>query len=211
MAVFHQVAIAEGNTSKKLAMLKPRHFRPTNHQRFATRNSYRKSWSLPQAGQLWRDNKNLYFPNVPCTQTCPVRFLSIFGEKGAAPGTVPLHSVGGTSQQEPCEANVPSGLVPGTLLWTYFWAFLGQEVPYRTRAAPGTLPLRNPEGMSQKACLENPENFQLGPNNDRQITHLICVRLKHLLYDFFSRCFGPLKQKKKQKRKEAQNTPKKVI
>ena len=26
---------------------------------------------------------------------------------------------------------MPSGLVPGTLLWTYFWAFLGQEVPYQ--------------------------------------------------------------------------------
>ena len=27
--------------------------------------------------------------------------------------------------------------------------------------------------------------------DDRQITHLICVRLKHLLYDFFRGCFGP--------------------
>ena len=26
---------------------------------------------------------------------------------------------------------------------------------------------------------------------DRQITHLICVRLKHLQYDFLGGCFGP--------------------
>ena len=37
---------------------------------------------------------------------------------------------------------MPSGLAPGTLLWAYFWAFLGQEVPYqggtwyRTTAKP---------------------------------------------------------------------------
>ena len=28
---------------------------------------------------------------------------------------------------------------------------------YRTRVAPGTVPLLNPEGTSRKACLENPE------------------------------------------------------
>ena len=27
--------------------------------------------------------------------------------------------------------------------------------------------------------------------DDRQITHLICVRLRHLLYDFFRGCLGP--------------------
>ena len=27
--------------------------------------------------------------------------------------------------------------------------------------------------------------------DDRQITHLISVRLEHLLYDFFRGCFGP--------------------
>ena len=27
--------------------------------------------------------------------------------------------------------------------------------------------------------------------DDRQITHLICVRLRHLLYDSFRGCFGP--------------------
>ena len=47
---------------------------------------------------------------------------------------------------------MPSGLVPGTLLWAYFWAFLGQRGG--TRVAPGTVPLRNPEGTSRKACLE---------------------------------------------------------
>ena len=26
---------------------------------------------------------------------------------------------------------------------------------------------------------------------DHQLAHLICVCLKHLLYDFFRRCFGP--------------------
>ena len=28
--------------------------------------------------------------------------------------------------------------------------------------------------------------------DDRQITHLICVRLKHLLYDFLGGVLGPL-------------------
>ena len=47
----------------------------------------------------------------------PTTFLKhIFGGKGAVPGTVALHTLGGTSQQEPCDTNVPSGLVPGTLL-----------------------------------------------------------------------------------------------
>ena len=32
--------------------------------------------------------------------------------------------------------------------------------------------------------------------DDRQITHLICVRLKHFLYDFFRGCFGPCMQEK---------------
>ena len=27
--------------------------------------------------------------------------------------------------------------------------------------------------------------------DDRQITHLICARLKYDLYDFFRGCFGP--------------------
>ena len=68
---------------------------------------------------------------------------------------VPLRTLGGTSQQEPCDTNVPLGLVPGTLLWTYFWAFLGHRGG--TRVAPGTVPLRNPKGTSRKACLENPD------------------------------------------------------
>ena len=38
---------------------------------------------------------------------------------------------------------------------------------------------------------------------DRQITHLICVRLRHLLYDF-CRCFGL--SYKKNNWKEAQNS-----
>ena len=58
----------------------------------------------------------LHFPNVLCIQAClptwyQVRSWSIFGGKAAVPGTVPLHTLGGTSQQEPCNTNVPSGLV----------------------------------------------------------------------------------------------------
>ena len=45
--------------------------------------------------------------------------------------------------------------------------------------------------------------------DDRQITHLICVRLKHLLCDFFRACFGSSIQENN--RREAQNTPQKVI
>ena len=40
--------------------------------------------------------------------------------------------------------------------------------------------------------------------DDRQITHLICVRLNHLLYDFLRGVLGLLY--KKNNRKEAQNT-----
>ena len=43
--------------------------------------------------------------------------------------------------------------------------------------------------------------------DDRQITHLICVRLKHLLYDFLGGILGLLY--KKSNRKEARNTPQK--
>ena len=69
----------------------------------------------------------LHFPNVPCLPTWyQVLFLFLAG-RGAVPGTVHLHTLGSTSQQEPCNTNVPSGLVPRTLLWTYFWAFLGRQ------------------------------------------------------------------------------------
>ena len=34
--------------------------------------------------------------------------------------------------------------------------------------------------------------------DDRQITHLICVRLKHLLYDFLRGCYGPFIYEKPQ-------------
>ena len=33
--------------------------------------------------------------------------------------------------------------------------------------------------------------FEAPKLDDRQITHLICVRLRHLLYDFLRGCFGP--------------------
>ena len=52
-----------------------------------------------------------------------------------------------------------------------------------------------------------PNVKNLLPLDDRQITHLICVRLKHLLYDFSRGCFGP--SKKENNRKEAQTPPKK--
>ena len=45
--------------------------------------------------------------------------------------------------------------------------------------------------------------------DDRQITHLICARLKHLLMTFLGGGLGLLY--KKNSRKEAQNAPKKVI
>ena len=45
--------------------------------------------------------------------------------------------------------------------------------------------------------------------DERQITHLICARLKYDLYDFFRGVLGPFIQEKS--RKQAQNSPKKVI
>ena len=47
-----------------------------------------------------------------------------FEGRGAVPGTSPLHTLGSASQQEPCNMNVPSGLVPATLLWTVFLGIL---------------------------------------------------------------------------------------
>ena len=46
--------------------------------------------------------------------------------------------------------------------------------------------------------------------DDRQITHLICVCLRHLLYDSFMGVFWAF-FKKRNNRKEAQNTTQKVI
>ena len=46
--------------------------------------------------------------------------------------------------------------------------------------------------------------------DERQITHLICAPLKYDLYDFFRGCFWGLVYKRKS-RKQAQNTPKKVV
>ena len=40
-------------------------------------------------------------------QLAPSTFLSISGGKGAVHGTVPLHTLGSTSQQEPCDTSVP--------------------------------------------------------------------------------------------------------
>ena len=46
-------------------------------------------------------------------------------------------------------------------------------------------------------------------SDDRQITHLICVRLKHLLNDFFRGCFGPFIQETTGRRPKA--PPKKNV
>ena len=47
--------------------------------------------------------------------------------------------------------------------------------------------------------LSCPRGFQGSAKiDDRQITRLICVRLRHLLYDFFRGVFGPLLYKKQQ-------------
>ena len=43
------------------------------------------------------------------------------------------------------------------------------------------------------------------PLHERQITHLICARLKYDLYDFFRGVFGPFIQEKN--RKQAQEHP----
>ena len=52
---------------------------------------------------------------------------------------------------------MPSGLVPGTLLWAHFWRVLGATWRDQPEGGPGTVPLRNPEGTSRKTCLENPD------------------------------------------------------
>ena len=50
-------------------------------------------------------------------------------------------------------------------------------------------------------------SVELPQLDDRQITHLVCVRLRHLLYDFLGGVLGLLY--KRNNRKEAQNNPQK--
>ena len=78
-------------------------------------------------------------------------------KRAFVPGTVPLPTLGSTSQQEPCNTDVPSGWYKGqgTLLWTCLWAFLGHRGG--TRMAPCTVPLRNPKSTSRRARLKNPD------------------------------------------------------
>ena len=58
------------------------------------------------------------------------------------------------------------------------------------------IPKRDPK--RSETCMETWRNRYVAKRgitatfDDRQITHLICVRLKHLLYDFFRGRFGPL-------------------
>ena len=63
-------------------------------------------------------------------------------------GTVPLHTLGGTLQQEPCNANVPSGLVPGLRLcrpmFRHSWV-IGEGQGW----ACGTVPLGRGEKTPQ--------------------------------------------------------------
>ena len=77
--------------------------------------------------------------NVP-SNLVPSTFRKHFWGKGAVPGTSLCTPLEGTSQQEPDETNVPSGLGPGTLLWTYFdiLGALGRD-----KGAPGSVSLRN--------------------------------------------------------------------
>ena len=56
--------------------------------------------------------------------------LKHFRGERAVPGKVPLHTLGGTLQQEPCDTNVPSGLVQVR----FFGLFLG------ILGAKGTVP-----------------------------------------------------------------------
>ena len=86
---------------------------------------------------------------------------------------------------KPCNTNVPSGLVPRTLLWTYFWAFLGHRGG--TRVAPGTVPLRNPKGTSRKACLEKPDSFRLEKGSCRALFSLRFFRSSSVFFLLFCR------------------------
>ena len=54
----------------------------------------------------------------------------------------------------------------------------------------GVSPFKN-NGALRSGSLEHPPKLVLVRLDDRQMTHLICVRLRHLLYDFFRECFGP--------------------
>ena len=67
----------------------------------------------------------------------PSTFLEHFRGKGAVPGTVPLHSLRGTSQPEqPCDTNEPSGLVPAR----FFGLVFGHS--WGTGEGPGWHPVR---------------------------------------------------------------------
>ena len=62
----------------------------------------------------------------------------------------------------------------------------GAEAPFTAKTSPlfGENALKMP-GRSPDKSEKSREDRESPKKNDRRITHLICVRLKHLLYDFW--------------------------
>ena len=52
------------------------------------------------------------------------------------------------------------------------------------------VPIRFPKCCNIPCALRWPESRESANLDIRQITHLICVHLRHLLYDIFRGCFG---------------------
>ena len=121
----------------------------------------------------------LHFPHVPSTQTClrtwyQVCFQNIFEGKGAVPGSVALHTLVGCSPHS----------------WKHFTA---RTLQYQRAFGAGTryASLGAFWGILG-AFLGNRGGTRVAPVDDRQITHPINVRLKHLLYDFWGVILGLL-------------------
>ena len=77
-------------------------------------------------------------------------------------------------------------------------AFIQERPLRRTRPDFGPKDMMNilhgSEGCKERDMLKTskvPDIQRLSKLDDRQITHLICARLKYDLYDFFRGCFGP--------------------
>ena len=78
-----------------------------------------------------------------------------------------------------CGIVLGPGWVPKICLCVFFGSFLMWEKHINK------IPPKNPGTIPWNFCLSV---FSL--LDERQITHLICARLKYDLYDFFRRCFG---------------------
>ena len=117
------------------------------------------------------------FLNVPSTQMClptwcQVLFQTILRGSGCpwyGPSVHPENHFATSALQ--CKI-VPLGLVPGTTLWIYFWAFLGPSaIGEGRREAPGTVPLQNANGALRGSSASWVAKFKGDKNSEGKLSN----------------------------------------